>query len=302
MKPHNLKKSWQQEKEKSNYFWLQIILWLANNLGRPLTRLFLLPITLYYMLFSRSIRHSSKNYWLIFDKKYSILRSFKQIFYFSATILDRVYFLQDKFNLFNIETCGVQQALDLIKKNKSCIFLGSHLGSFDILRSMSTGDKIPISLKISMDENHNEKMTTMLNVINSNISKMIIKSSNSLENIFIMKKLLDESVNIAFLNDRIISKTDKNYQTKFLGNKCYFPTKNIKLAIALKKPVIFFVAVYAGDNNYKIFFIPLLLTGEQQKLPKTKKIKLLCSLYVQELEQKVKEYPYNWFNFYDFWH
>jgi predicted LPLAT superfamily acyltransferase len=47
---------WQNSKERSTPFTLLTIRWIALHLGRPIARLLLYPITLYFLLFANSQR------------------------------------------------------------------------------------------------------------------------------------------------------------------------------------------------------------------------------------------------------
>nr|MDA3869685.1 hypothetical protein [Gammaproteobacteria bacterium] len=66
-------------------------------------------------------------------------------------------------------------------------------------------------------------------------------------------------------------------------------------------PVIGIFGIYTGGNRYEINH-KLLYDGK--KIPRElreKTVKKLMCEYVNSIEDTVKRYPYNWFNFYDYW-
>jgi predicted LPLAT superfamily acyltransferase len=298
----NRNTGWQKQKEKSSYFWLKFALFLANNLGRSVTRFILIFVVFYYMLSSPKTLKSCKEYWHRLKRKHLYLHSFLQMYYFATTILDRVYFLQNKLSLFSISHSHLQDITEIIQQKDSVIFVGSHLGSFDIARVLAKNNNdLGIKLKVVMDITHNPTIIRFLSQINPQILKTIFDKKNAIQDIFEMKKLLKNGTSLAFLNDRNVDKNSNTIKCTFLGKRCYLPANNIKLAIKTQKPVIFFVAIYQGGNRYKIIFKPLKLSATQNKLSDKEKLVILSQNYISLLEKYTRKYPFNWFNFYDFW-
>ena len=67
-------------------------------------------------------------------------------------------------------------------------------------------------------------------------------------------------------------------------------------------PVIFFCGVYCGKNKYEIYIEKL---TEATTLPRSERdshVKETTQKYIERVEYYLKKHPYNWFNFYDFWH
>jgi predicted LPLAT superfamily acyltransferase len=81
----------------------------------------------------------------------------------------------------------------------------------------------------------------------------------------------------------------------FLTQNASFPEAPFKLQGLFKSPAIFIAGVYLGGNKYEINFRSLAVDGTT--LSSTE----LQEKYVRTLESFCKAYPYNWFNFYDFW-
>jgi predicted LPLAT superfamily acyltransferase len=68
----------------------------------------------------------------------------------------------------------------------------------------------------------------------------------------------------------------------------------------LDAPVVLFCATYSGRGRYDIRIEPLdlpSLAGETRDQTLDRR----CRAYAAWLEARVREAPYNWFNFYDFW-
>ena len=95
--------SWQDHKEQSTPLALKSIRWIALNLGRPVARLLLYPITVYYLVFARSQRQASKLYLArVLHRKPTLLDVARHIHCFASTILDRVYLMTGQFEKLDI--------------------------------------------------------------------------------------------------------------------------------------------------------------------------------------------------------
>ena len=290
---------WSDKKERSNPATLRLICWIALNTSRFIARLFLYPITLYFYLTSAQVRIASRHYLRrITGLTGNPWQVAKHIFYFSATILDRVYFLTDQFHRFEIKIHGIEHIEEQQASGKGCILLGAHLGSFELLRALAIQNKMPF--KILMYHDHNAMITKVFNSLNPDIEKSVINLAN--ENAMLkMNECLIAGEMVGMLGDRYV-KSDKKISCELLGSEVEFPAGPVTLATVTNVPIIFFCGVYCGKNKYEIHIEKL---AEAKKLPRNRRrsyVNETTKYYVDRIEYYVKKYPYNWFNFYDFWH
>jgi predicted LPLAT superfamily acyltransferase len=290
---------WSEKKERSNPATLKLICWIALNTSRFIARLWLYPITLYFYLTSAQVRIASKNYLrripTLTGNPWQVA---KHIFYFSSTILDRVYFLTDQFHRFEIKIHGIEHIEAQQASGKGCILLGAHLGSFELLRALAVQSKMPF--KILMYQDHNAMITQIFNSLNPAVAKSVINlASNSA--MLKMNECLAAGDMVGMLGDRYV-KTDKKLSYPLLGDDVEFPAGPFTLATVTNVPVIFFCGVYCGKNKYEIYIEKI---AEAVQLPRRERdvyVKEATQKYVDRIEYYIKKYPYNWFNFYDFWH
>jgi predicted LPLAT superfamily acyltransferase len=290
---------WTKHAERSNTFTLKLICYIALNASRGFARLLLWPITLYFFVSSPSSRFSSHEYLRrVPGYNGNTWEVICHIHHFSAVILDRVYFLTDRFDRFKIDVYDEKQLDKVISQEKGAILLGSHVGSFEVLRCLALRrHKIP--LKIMMYKNHNAMITRILDELNPEIAKSVINLASPTA-LFEMKETLEKGSLIGMLGDRVL-KDEKKISCFFLGEEVDFPAGPFKLAEMLGVPVIGIFGIYTGGNRYEIHH-KLLYDGK--KIPRElreKTVKKLMCEYVNSIEDTVKRYPYNWFNFYDYW-
>ena len=70
------------------------------------------------------------------------------------------------------------------------------------------------------------------------------------------------------------------------------------LADKFNVPVSFVFAVKESNLHYHFFASEL---KEYNQLPKQNRMQQMLSDYAAEMENKVKRYPDQWFNYYNFW-
>ena len=290
---------WSEKKERSNPATLKLICWIALNTSRFIARLWLYPITLYFYLTSAQVRKASKNYLRrITPLTGTPWQVAKHIFYFSATILDRVYFLTDQFHRFDIKIHGIEHIHAQQASGKGCILLGAHLGSFELLRALAVQSKMPF--KILMYQDHNAMITQVFDTLNPNVAKSVINLANPTA-MLKMSECLAAGEMVGMLGDRYI-KSDKKISCQLLGDEVDFPAGPLTLATVTNVPIIFFSGVYCGKNKYEIYIEKI---SDAKKLPRAERdeyVKETTQKYVDRIEYYLKKHPYNWFNFYDFWH
>lgn len=291
--------NWSQEKERGSGRLILLIRWIALHLGRGSARFFLYPITAYFMIRARSSVAGSKD----FLQRTAIYKSNlwnvgRHIHCFSSTILDRVFFLTGQFERFDIKVHNIDVIYDNISDTQGCILMGSHHGSFEVLRSLNY-KKHRIPLKVLMYSEHNAFITQVMESLNPGIRDAVIPLGQPDTMIKAMESYQQGNI-IGILGDRA-SESDKHVDCVFFGEKIKIPTGPFQLAMALKAPIVLFFGIYRGDNRYDIYFELLTLAADFPRHERQPAIQQLAQLYVNALEHRVKDSPFNWFNFYQYW-
>ena len=278
---------------------LRILAWIALHIGRGTARLLLYPVTLYFVITAHTARRISYDYLKrVRGASAGWLHVFRHFHCFAATILDRVYLLRGQFERFHVTIHGKEILQRQIDAGKGCILLGSHLGSFEVLRTLGvTQRKFP--LKVLMDPLHNENITRFLDELNPEIARTVIAPDRP-DTLIKVKESLDSGYVIGMLGDRV-SGGDKKTQCQFLGAPATFPAGPILLAAMMHCAVVLFFGVYRGGNRYEIYFEDF---GGDIVLNRERRAEDIASWmqrYAERLEHYTRVASYNWFNFYSFW-
>jgi predicted LPLAT superfamily acyltransferase len=290
---------WADLPERGTPTMLPLVRWIALGIGRWAARLLLYPITLYFLISAHAARRVSYEYLRrVRGRPTHWWHVFRHFHCFAATILDRVYLLRGEFERFDVTIHDREILHRQVESGKGCILLGSHLGSFEVLRTMGVTQQ-SLALKVLMDPAHNENITRFLDALNPEIANTVIVPDQP-DTLLRVKESLDAGFLIGTLGDRV-SSDGKTAQCRFLGAPATFPAGPILLAATMHCPVILFFGLYRGGNRYEIYFEQLAEEVILNRDRRAEDIEHWMQHYVDRLEHYTRLAPYNWFNFYPFW-
>lgn len=291
--------SWLRQQERSNLAILRLMVWISLTFGRAIGRVVLYGITAYYVLFSPRARHFSRDYlhralgrWAEWSD------GFRHVFSFASTIHDRIYLLNDRFDLFDIEVIGADPVHELAAAQTGAVLIGAHLGSFEVLRAVGRG-RAGLKVAMLMYEENARKINATLEAINPAATQDII-SLGRMESMLEARDKLDQGYLVGILADRCLS-DDPTVECEFLGEMASFPVGPFRLAAMLRRPVFFMTGLYLGGNRYRIHFEPLADFTDTPRAGRDAAIRAAQQHYADRLSHYCRQAPYNWFNFFDFW-
>jgi predicted LPLAT superfamily acyltransferase len=278
---------------------LRLNAWIAMHIGRWAARALLYPITLYFVVSGYAARQASYEYLKrIRERPPRWWHVFRHFHCFAATILDRVYLLRGDFEHFDVTLHGKETLHRRLGSGRGCILLGSHLGSFEVLRTLGVTQR-NFPLKVLMDVEHNQNITRLLDALNPKIANTVIKPDRP-DTLLRVKESLDAGFFIGMLGDRV-SAGDKTAHCQFLGASAVFPAGPILLAAMMHCPVILFFGLYRGGKRYHIYFEQFAEEIILNREHRVDEIQDWMQRYAERLEHYARLSPYNWFNFYPFW-
>jgi len=291
-------RGWLGQRERSSALALRFIVWVALKLGRPAARLLLYPICAYFLLFSSRARAASRNYLArVLDRRPTVADLFRHYHTFAATILDRVFFLNDRYRMFEVRMHGEEIVAPMLQRGEGAFLLGAHLGSFEVLRAF--GRRQPgLRTCLVMYEGNARKVNAALHAINPDLALDVI-GLGSVDSMLQVQARLARGDFVGMLGDRSIE-SEGAARRAFLGAEAAFPLGPFRMAAALKRPIILMVGLYRGGNRYDIHF-ERLADAPAAGVPRDALMREWLDRYVARLEHYCRLAPYNWFNFYDFW-
>ncbi|WP_157270441.1 LpxL/LpxP family acyltransferase [Azohydromonas aeria] len=297
--------TWARAPERSNMLALRLMCWIAMRCGRRVARAVLHPIALYFLLFAPTARrHSLRYLGRALGRPARWADAYRHLHSFAATILDRVYLLRGRLDLFNLRLRGVEVIDQAMASGGGAFLVGAHLGSFEVLRAAGSAQG---SLRVAMVmyPDNARKINAALDAVAPDAKPEII-ALGRMNSMLAVRDWLDSSGLAGMLGDRVLrdaSQQGKELHLSFLGREAVFTDGPFRLAALLRRRVIFMAGLYLGGNRYEVRFEPLAdFTQRCDGAERERRIRSAVCSYVARLESLCREHPYNWFNFHDFWH
>jgi predicted LPLAT superfamily acyltransferase len=287
------------QKERGSAVLLRFMTWLSLVLGRRLTRFVVYVIAFYFFLAATSARRASRAYLQrCINRQANWLDVYRHVFAFAATIHDRIFLLNGKNNLFDVQVFGAEQFIARQQDKEGVLLFGAHLGSFEVLRFHAHHWSRRDVCAAMYPDNSRSINKSLADVdLQDNIS---IISLGTLGAMLAINEKIAAGATVALLADRAAG-SDAYRSLPFLGASANFPTGSFRLAALLRRPVYFMVGLYRGGNRYDIHF-DLLADFSAIDAPNQKQAVIdAITKYVDLLEHYCEIAPFNWFNFYDFW-
>jgi predicted LPLAT superfamily acyltransferase len=278
---------WRRTPERSHRLALRLMRWIALGLGRRAARLVLHPVSAYFLLFAPQARRASRAFLgRALGRRATPADLYRHFYAFAATVLDRVYLLHERFDLFDIEEQGAPTP------GAGLLLMGAHLGSFEALRAAARRGGLRVSMVMYED---NARMLNETLAALSPAARQDVIALGHVDSMLRVRDCLAAGGIAGVLGDRGLHDDDAQV-VPFLGAPARFPLGPMRMAALLRCRVVFMAGLYLGGNRYALQFEPIADFGVAPPAPEA-----ALATYVACLERHCRAAPYNWFNFYDFW-
>ena len=304
---------WARTPERANMPALRFISWVALTFGRRATRCILPFVSLYFLLFSPTQSRHIKRYLLrAIGPQMGWRDGYRLIHAFAATVLDRLYFLRGRMDLFDVRIRG-HEALDLeVAASRGAFMLGAHIGSFEALGAcrQHSPDSSQLRLAMLMYPDNARQINAVLDAISLPELRPHLIALGRTHAMLEVRDWLDGGGMAGMLADRTLpepgeagAQRGNSVQISFLGTPAVFNDGPFRLAAVLRRKVFFMAGIYLGGNRYEVSFEPLADFSQRptSTAERERAIQAALEAYVARLEALCRAHPHNWFNFHDFW-
>ena len=293
---------WSERREGGGKFALWLIRTIGLRLGRPTARALLYPITLYFFCRRGPERRASRAFLSrVCGEPASTWAVLRHIHCYAATILDRAFLLARSTRGFDIRIQGLDQVETQIALGRGVLLLGAHIGSFEALRVLADA-RSDLRVRFVMDRSQTPALTELLHALNPAVAQMVIDVRGDGADIALaIRDAAQDGALIGLLGDRA-RPGEATHDASFYGESAAFPIAPYLIASALELPIVLSFGLYRGGNRYDVYFETL---AERIVIPRAERAVRLTEWtqrYAARLQHYTQLDPYNWFNFYDFWH
>ncbi|MBL7703716.1 MAG: lipid A biosynthesis acyltransferase [Ferruginibacter sp.] len=276
----------------------RIFVWVLKTFG-VLPAYFLLRIVvLYYFFFSFK---ASRQIYLLYRRKLgygrlsSLFKLYKNYFLLGQGIIDKVVLMSGIKNNFTFDFDGEENLHKVASMGKGGILLSAHIGNWDVAGHLFK--RLQNRINIVLYDGEHEQIKEYLEGVTGKRNMNIIVIKNDLSHIYKISEALSNNELVCMHADRFLE-GNKTLTADFLGEPARFPMGPFLLASKFKVPVNYVFAVKESNLHYHLFSSGI---KDYSVFAKNEVMQQMLNEYVGEVEQKVKQYPEQWFNYYNFW-
>ena len=289
---------WAARCERGSRYLVRLMTWTALTLGWHVARILLLPVTVWFWASSPTARAASRGFLgRALGRPPTGADVWRHFVCFASVILDRLYLLAGKTRGYRFDLNGLDSLLAVLAEGRGCLLLGSHLGSFEVLRALSRA--APVRIRPLMYLDNGGPLSRMLEQLDPVLARDVINigtTSTMLE----VRESVARGEMVGILGDRA-PRDQKCLPTRFFGKPALLPTGPIILASMLNTPTFLFFGLRTGPRRYRVHLEPFADAIVLNRATRQADLEHWLARYAERLEAHARECPYNWFNFYDFW-
>ena len=301
---------WADEKEaiKTNKP-LLLVLKMMNFIPSFIVRCLVFPVSFFYLIFSSRARKESVRYQKQLRKftggKVPFrISSYRQIVSFSLSVFEKMEGWLGKVepSRVQLQNDSLNEMLEDLKSGKGAVALTAHFGNMELMRAIAN-----VPVYAVMNVKVGKQFTDTLKMINPNsIVNVIDSDSVGPDTMVFLIDEIEKGALVVSTGDRPSANArDRILKYPFLGKDAEFPYGVFLMVALLKKPVYYMFGFRERfsifNSNYKLYVEKSKIDFNCRRAEREERINQCCKEFVEKLEKFCLLYPYQWYNFHNFW-
>lgn len=297
--------------ERGSYIGLAIMLKAYKVFGRRVFQVLLFPVVGYFYATSKTARNSSLNFLkavhanpvgcATIPHAPTWRHSFKHFLCFGDSILDKLLAWGGHINMSDADIENIEIFEELVVAGKGAVLVTSHLGNAEVSRALSS--RIPgVKFNIVVHTKHAQRFNQLLQRQNAKSAVVLIETTDfGPATAMRLKACVDRGEFVVIVADRTpVGQAPRVSWAPFLGRPAPFPQGPFIISAVLNQPIILLFCLKKGDR-FKVILEPFSDGRKMERRSRDEQIDAAVVKFAARLEHHALKYPYQWFNFFDFW-
>lgn len=277
--------AWHDQKEQSaGRFRIRLMWYFYRFFGKNVAKILFLPGFLFIYPFCRPARAALRSYYAILGVKD---RSFRHLLGFAWSMLDKTDACTLCKNPPKFTLTG-----DTGWQEGGCFLLSTHLGCIEVLPALRPPRGQSPRVHAFQQLGHDAEFTRFfVEKMDANRLTLHAVEDIGVETAVEMKAAIARGEIVLMAGDRLSAaaatgKRSKAFEWEFWGRVCRWPKGVFRFAAMMESPIYAIICVKTGWNAYEV---------KARRLGTDPLVE-----YVAFLAENVRRYPYQWYQFYDF--
>ncbi len=285
--------------EQLGHFFFYIALRLFGHRGG---RALLVPVVLSYVVFSRKIHgitghylqrrfpgESRRTYW-----RYT----YKNILSFGSVLVDRGWLGISRDAALQGEFVGYDRLVELVSRGRGLILLTAHVGNWQSALAHLGG--LPVKVHALMQYDQQAAAKHFFDLQGGGRRPFeIIDADGAFGGMIDAAAALGRGEVVTIMGDRYIKGSSS--VVEFFGKPVRLPDSAYQLASSVQAPVAVLLAAKTGKISYQLKLWDCFYPTYEKREERDEMLRQCSAHYIKVVEEYLKDYPFQWYNFYDFW-
>jgi predicted LPLAT superfamily acyltransferase len=278
-------------------FFFSVFLRLFGQTGASL---FLPPVVLAYTIFGRKIKKDVAPY---LEHRFpgqrgfsSFGHRFRLLLSFAMVLLDSYWLGRFPNASQNYDWQNIEPLLAACRAGKGVVLLTAHLGNWQT--ALNCLDSLPVKMHI-LAQSDQMDIDKYFGAKRESCPFEIINSSDPFGGLVNATAALMRGEVVTIMGDRYLG---GSYSTiDFLGDKVRMPTAAYMLAASVGAPVFIFFTARTARNTFEVKVWESFSPQYKDKEERQAMLDRYARKFSLTLEKYLKNFPYQWYNFFNFW-
>ena len=297
---------WARISERGTLTGMQLLVFVQRRLGHWPFLLVLRPVILWYFLSHRTARRASMDYLRRIDPTLAnrplalLRRSYRHFLQFGDALMDKVAAWSDTIGEQRLRGEGFHHFGKAIEAGHGGIVLIAHHGNLDISNALAKHQPT-LDMTVMMHTRNANKFNALLERVTGQPRPHVLEVTDiSPATAQDLAERVQRGGFVVIAADRIPVNGARQRDMPFLDEPAAFPEGPFLLATLLRCRVYTLSCVRDGDA----FRIDFELFDDVTELPRRSReawINQAMQRFADQLAERVRRHPLQWFNFYPFW-
>jgi len=285
---------------------LRLLLWVYRLLGPGVLKAVIFPIVLAAFVLRKSARSASLGYFARLhafsgrrDLRPTLLNAFRHMYSFAASMVDKMGAWTGDITEKNVvfrDSGAERRVFGNLDTGRGIFAVCSHLGNMELLRAMAASREKKIVVNLFVETARSREFNAFIAKMNPDAALNLLPVDGiGIETASLVKAKLEGGEIVVMAADReAVENKRSGAALSFLGADAIFPRGVFRFLRALECDFCFVFICRGGRGGYEAhidFF----------EAPAARKPDEAMEAFVRRLEALALRYPYQWYNFYDFW-
>jgi predicted LPLAT superfamily acyltransferase len=276
--------------------------------GRRLVRWLMWPAVLLHWLTRPALRRASLAYLRhlhraepgVFRREPGWREGLRHVACFAETMLDKLLAIAGRYPAAAVRERDFSLVDAMLAQGRGGIFITAHMGCLELCRMVGRS-KRELKLTVLVHTRHAQAFNRILQRLDPSAAVNLMEVTDFGPGMALqLKNLVDAGGWVAIAGDRVPIHSAQVATVDFLGAPAPLPVGAYVLAGVLHCPLVLLTCLHQGAG-YEIRFE---LLAERIALPRGARgagLAHYAQAYAHILQRRLRDSPYDWFNFYAFW-